>query len=276
MYLRFCLRRISTFLMITAVLTTTLSAQNTVYIADGAGSPCDTGVVIPVSLSNTIPVKSFVFKIVFNDRILIATRVESTSRTANFEFSGLVGMFGWLRFEGVAPEGDPLEIGEGTIANLVFNVNCAANLGDSTSISWVPESCSVLDTLGVQLPELQFEDGLFVVTAPGVWDESYADKPVAQTVLTNYPNPFIRSTTISFSVPNSRRYSRIYVDIFDPSGRWVVHFPINSEDGTGSFQWHGMDNKGIEVPSGRYIYRLYCVDSKGSVISISHPMILLR
>lgn len=251
-----------------------LASADTVYIANQSGSPCDTGVIVAVSLSNSVPVSRFRFEITFDDSLLIPTRVEPTQRTGGFEFFGVVGMDG-LWFEGVAPEEGPLPSGDGPIADLIFNVDCGAQ-GDQTIISFIPDSCWVLDTLGTPFPELIFIDGIFVLTGPGIWNEAdhtYFDSPVR---LYNYPNPFVDFTTVSFSLSGSTRYHTISLDIFDSSGRLVVSLTQTNPNPEGSFLWYGTDSKGMKVHSGAYIYRLKCIGADGRPISETNRMILLK
>ncbi len=71
----------------------------------------------------------------------------------------------------------------------------------------------------------------------------------------NYPNPFNPSTTFSFTLPLDKRVS---VRIYDMTGR-LVRTLINDEayvQGTHSVIWNGLNDAGIGVASGQYIYTL--------------------
>lgn len=73
--------------------------------------------------------------------------------------------------------------------------------------------------------------------------------------LTNHPNPFNPSTTITFSLPAAASVS---LEVYDVQGRLVRTlisgdaFPIGSHD----VVWNGKNNRGVEVSSGVYFYRL--------------------
>jgi hypothetical protein len=79
----------------------------------------------------------------------------------------------------------------------------------------------------------------------------------------NYPNPFNPSTTIQFQVPKS---SDVTIVIYDMLGQEVKSlFAENVQAGNYSVEWTGVNNNGIKMSSGSYIYRMTAddfVDSK--------------
>lgn len=94
----------------------------------------------------------------------------------------------------------------------------------------------------------------------------------AQTVsteLTNFPNPFNPSTTISFTLPNAGHAT---LDVYDLLGRHVVTlFDESVSAGEHLVVWDGKDRYGASVASGIYFYRLTT-----EVSSISKKMLLLK
>jgi aminopeptidase N len=70
----------------------------------------------------------------------------------------------------------------------------------------------------------------------------------------NFPNPFSRSTAISFYMPKS---ARVRLAVYDASGRQVALL-LEEKRGPGlqTFQWNGTDRRGRPLPSGVYFYRL--------------------
>ncbi len=72
--------------------------------------------------------------------------------------------------------------------------------------------------------------------------------------LSNYPNPFNPSTTISFSIPVS---SNIQILIYNIKGQKVRTVTNESyERGNHSVIWNGNDDSGKTVSSGIYSYKL--------------------
>jgi hypothetical protein len=75
-------------------------------------------------------------------------------------------------------------------------------------------------------------------------------------ILTNYPNPFNPTTTISFNV--TQTFSFATIDIYNLKGQKVKTLQLfpNGGLGTRSVIWDGMDENGRQVSSGIYFYRL--------------------
>lgn len=85
------------------------------------------------------------------------------------------------------------------------------------------------------------------------------DKPKIDNnlYLKNYPNPFSRSTLISFIVPNSLAGKNAELTIVNSSGKLIKSLakddlPANNY----TIVWDGTDNSGLAVPSGAYLYNL--------------------
>ena len=78
--------------------------------------------------------------------------------------------------------------------------------------------------------------------------------------LSNYPNPFNPSTTITFSVTNSQASGIV---IYNIQGQKVRTLPISNRNGSieQSIIWNGADDRNQPVTSGVYVYRLNTADS---------------
>jgi subtilisin family serine protease len=88
------------------------------------------------------------------------------------------------------------------------------------------------------------------------------------TLEQNQPNPFPRSTTLTFSVPVGGRVS---LEIFDVSGRLVRTLEQGQRSaGRHTVNWDGRDNAGALVSSGVYLCRL---SAAGEVVSRRMAMI---
>jgi len=70
----------------------------------------------------------------------------------------------------------------------------------------------------------------------------------------NHPNPFNPATDIVFSLP-SRQH--VVLRVFDARGR-LVRTLLDAEAGPGTrtVRWDGRNDRGIEIPSGMYLYRM--------------------
>ena len=93
--------------------------------------------------------------------------------------------------------------------------------------------------------------------------------------LSNYPNPFNPSTTITFNVPQTALFAKI--EIYNIKGQKVKtlnSFAANARDShsKNSIIWDGTDSNNQDVPSGVYFYQLN-VDGK---VEKSNKMLLLK
>ena len=80
------------------------------------------------------------------------------------------------------------------------------------------------------------------------------DLPQVLSLNGNYPNPFNPQTTIGFSLPQNQL---VELAVFDLQGRRIatlVHEEMPA--GRHSAIWRGKDQRGRNVASGMYFYRL--------------------
>jgi hypothetical protein len=78
--------------------------------------------------------------------------------------------------------------------------------------------------------------------------------PADYRVDQNYPNPFNPSTSIEFHLP---RRSNVSLEVFNILGESVVTLVSGRrEAGDYSVAWDGRSDRGVQVPSGVYFYRL--------------------
>jgi hypothetical protein len=77
--------------------------------------------------------------------------------------------------------------------------------------------------------------------------------PTNYSLSQNYPNPFNPTTAIQFQVPKT---SLVSIKIYDLIGQEVkTLFNGQAQQGTYSVEWNGLNNDGIQLSSGTYIYR---------------------
>jgi hypothetical protein len=85
----------------------------------------------------------------------------------------------------------------------------------------------------------------------------------------NYPNPFNPSTSVKFQVPKT---SDVTIKIYDMLGQEVrTLFTGEVLRGTYTTEWDGMNDAGVKMSSGSYIYRM----TAGDFVQ-SKKMILLK
>ena len=88
----------------------------------------------------------------------------------------------------------------------------------------------------------------------------------------NYPNPFNARTAIDFTVPDGVSLTRVHLRIYDTLGQ-LVKTLVEEEmrPGYHSVQWDGKDQRGENLATGLYLYRI----KVGVFVSVK-KMVLLR
>ncbi|MEM7106476.1 MAG: FlgD immunoglobulin-like domain containing protein [Bacteroidota bacterium] len=95
----------------------------------------------------------------------------------------------------------------------------------------------------------------------------------------NYPNPFVDSTTIEYSLPNT---SKVGLDILNAKGELVYRMVTHTQTaGTKSLVWNGKNILGEKLPSGRYFYiikvdGLYEISSEMMIENEVNETVMLR
>ncbi|MFQ5751663.1 MAG: FlgD immunoglobulin-like domain containing protein [bacterium] len=92
-----------------------------------------------------------------------------------------------------------------------------------------------------------------------VRENEETDIPSSFRLFQSYPNPFNPSMTIKYHIPE---FSYVTLKIFDLTGKEVITL-VHKKQGRGVHQisWNGKDEKGGDVASGVYIYRLQAGNS---------------
>lgn len=103
-----------------------------------------------------------------------------------------------------------------------------------------------------------------------------SEKPSEFKLLSNFPNPFNPSTSISYALPVE---SDIEITIYDLTGSIVKSFILNTQPaGYKSVLWDSKNNYGESVSSGVYIYTIKAVSLEGDGRSFtkSSKLMLLK
>ncbi|MEN8006566.1 MAG: GEVED domain-containing protein [Candidatus Krumholzibacteriota bacterium] len=115
--------------------------------------------------------------------------------------------------------------------------------------------------LSIDLAFALFED--FVTPVPD-------DVPLKTGLRGNIPNPFNPSTVIHYVMPEGG--GEVKLEVFDARGRLVRTLIDGFVDGGArEVTWYGRDNRGVDMPSGVYFYRLVLPDGDEAM-----KMLLLR
>lgn len=78
--------------------------------------------------------------------------------------------------------------------------------------------------------------------------------PTSFAVSQNYPNPFNPTTTIDYAVS---KQSFVSLKVYNLLGQEVKTLVAEEKSvGLHKAQWDGVDNAGVAVPSGMYLYKM--------------------
>jgi len=93
--------------------------------------------------------------------------------------------------------------------------------------------------------------------------------PTVYSLAQNYPNPFNPETNIEFSLPSDQDVNLAVYNLLGQQVRTLVNGRVVA--GTHTAHWDGKNERGIDVPSGIYFYRLFT-----SEFAQTNKMVLVR
>ncbi len=234
-----------------------------VRFTGGGGSPGWASEPLMVEMNNAVPVKGIQFNILDGAaNYLTFESVAGVGRGSDFTFVGNE-VNGQSAFLGVNFNGQEIPPGTGAIMEISFMIAPDAPVGELTiNIS----ELIVAAEGGLPLPS-NGEEYVFPVTV-GVDDE--AEIPTAFELKQNYPNPFNPTTTISYSVPVA---STVEVGIFNLLGQEIRSLSNGDhQPGVYTAMWDGLNNRGVRVESGIYLYRM----SSSAGFSATKKLVMLK
>ncbi|MBN2088428.1 PKD domain-containing protein [candidate division KSB1 bacterium] len=90
----------------------------------------------------------------------------------------------------------------------------------------------------------------------------------------NYPNPFNPETSISYQLPE---VAQVTLAIYSIEGK-LIQTLINGQVTAGVHRvvWNGMDEAGVKVSSGLYLYRFQATDQDGKTVVFTRKMTLMK
>ncbi|RMG35827.1 MAG: T9SS C-terminal target domain-containing protein [Methanobacteriota archaeon] len=112
----------------------------------------------------------------------------------------------------------------------------------------------VWDEFGIYLKQISLNGNLGEVVTTGIKNKFSPLSENFGILLSNFPNPFNSSTTISFNLPRS---GKVELKVFNILGQEIITL-LNTQLPTGNYKvdWDGKSFSGKEVASGIYIYTL--------------------
>jgi len=98
------------------------------------------------------------------------------------------------------------------------------------------------------------QDGSFSITSTSGIKTGDNKTVLNYQLAQNYPNPFNPQTRIQYTVPTAQH---VILTIYNPLGQKVRDL-VNQSIASGSHtvHWNGLNDNGLQVPAGVYIYRI--------------------
>jgi methionine-rich copper-binding protein CopC len=236
-------------------------------------------VIVPLDIANDDGVMAIDIPLKFSEGVTLKevtfenTRVENfdlkVSRIDNEKRTVVIGLIHQLS----STPKETLAAGEGTIANLVFEVidpsikeiRLEENETESPSHDLVFVYNTRTKPGQVAFDETNPEFEAVSVALSGAISTLPTEFALAQ----NYPNPFNPSTEINFDLPKN---AHVELNVFNILGQTVTNLvSADMEAGSHRVSWDGTDSDGGSVASGIYFYRISAGD-----YSSSKKMMLLK
>lgn len=157
--------------------------------------------------------------------------------------------------------GTGLTAGSGLVAKLYFSTGASWNPALKVPVDTTQWPASGGSTSGISFVDVTGSVSWVPVFHKGALDVKEVSTPTKPTVFSlaqNFPNPFNPKTMIRFALPKD---SWVKLEVYNILGQKVKTLvDENLTAGVKEVEWDGKDNKGLEVASGIYFYKIKADD----------------
>jgi hypothetical protein len=168
--------------------------------------------------------------------------------------------------------GTGLTAGSGPVAKLYFSTGPSWNSSLKVTVDTTQWPTSGGGSIGMDFTDASGSVAWTPIFYKGALDVKDVDTPTKPTVFSlaqNYPNPFNPKTMIRFALPKD---SWVKLEVYNILGQKVKTLVDEKlAAGVKEIEWDGKDNKGAEVASGIYFYKI-----KADSFSDVKKMVMLK
>ena len=260
------LKRFNTLAVVLAVLLIPTAIFAADKFAPGSAVVNDNTVTVPLGITNQDDLMAIDIPLQFSEGVTLKEVTFEDTRVAHFNLKisnidneARTVVIGLVSQTSSTPV-PLLEAGEGTIANLVFEVD-DASVSDITLTAITTENPH--HSLTFVYNRTEREGMRHIRTAPSFDSYTVAlsgvasagqDMPTEFSLDQNYPNPFNPTTEIPLALPTAARVSLRVYNVLGQEVRTLVDGQMDA--GFHTVTWDGRSSSGGSVSSGVYFYRV--------------------
>lgn len=228
---------------------------NDLVINPGMGIPGSQRNEVAVTLSNDVPVRGIQLQISDSLNYLTPDSVWTMKRTSGFDIAyNTEDTDGYLTILLFSSSSLPASVGE--IIRISYSVSRQAPINSLIDVKF---KMAILVGESYESLEVNKSNGVFQVLGSAAV-EPINQVPVNYALQQNYPNPFNPTTYIPFSLQKTGETTLTIYNLLGQQIRTLVNSKMAA--GSHEMRWDGLDDYGLPVSAGIYLYQLKSGDFK--------------
>jgi hypothetical protein len=237
------------YLILIVLLLSVYGYANDLVINPGMGIPGSTRNEVAISLSNDVPIRGIQLQIADSLNYLTPDSVWTLKRTSGFDIAYSTedtdGHLTVLLFSSTS-----LPASNGEIIRISYSVSKQAPLNSLVDLKF---KMAILVGEAYETLSVTKSNGVFKVSGMSAVEPN-GTTPVEFSLDQNYPNPFNPTTSIPFCLKKTGETTLTIYNMLGQQVRSLVNNTMTA--GSHKMRWDGLDDYGLPVSAGIYIYRL--------------------
>ncbi|MBN2411309.1 T9SS type A sorting domain-containing protein [candidate division KSB1 bacterium] len=237
-------------LLVVLITCTAFAGENLISLSSGSGAPGSKNNIVTLSVQNADSIRGISLSVTdMTPYITVDTArtVEGTNPIL-FKFNYINETFKVVllqnKYQLILPN-------KGALIYISYSV--AENAPENQTFKLDFEEVTVSDINNQKLDFTTESSNFEIKSATGI--RTGENQNVLTYQLTqNYPNPFNPQTRIEYTIPTAQT---VLLTIFNPLGQKVRELVNRTvPEGNHTAFWNGLNDQGLQVPAGVYIYRI--------------------